>query len=370
MRSQAITIIGAGMVGLTLAALLKKNNFSVTVIESKKQNEKIITPTARVSLLHNTSQKILSYLDAWSSIPDHAKTPVKKMQIWDYTQQSQLQLNAEDTSHTQIGWIVENHALVSVLKKKLQENIIWECTPVLSEITSDYIIGADGANSVVREKMKIDLTEKSYKQTAITAVIRTTQPHNNIAYQKFLTTGPVALLPLHDAHHTALVWSQDHDAHARTMQLSKTEFEQALTHALDYKLGELILLSERQSHPLIMRHVTEYTKDHFILVGDAAHTIHPLAGLGVNLGLMDAACLTDVLCNKKSLRAYTRWAKSNNQPVITVMRALQTGFACNHPVLNSVRGVGINLLNDCSFIKKILLNLGMTHASDLPFFLK
>jgi 2-octaprenylphenol hydroxylase len=163
------------------------------------------------------------------------------------------------------------------------------------------------------------------------------------------------------------------------MQQSQTEFDAALTEALDFKLGKLKSITERKQFPLIMRHAQEYVHDHFALVGDAAHTIHPLAGLGVNLGLMDAACLTQVLIDarlsKKSissfrtLRQYTRWRKSENETIITGMRFLKETFAIDTPWFNIARSTGMSVIDQSNCIKNWLMRIVTGGHDDQPNFL-
>jgi 2-octaprenylphenol hydroxylase len=164
------------------------------------------------------------------------------------------------------------------------------------------------------------------------------------------------------------------------MQKSAELFSQQLTEALDFKLGKLIIISGRSQFPLIMRHVDEYASENCVLVGDAAHTIHPLAGLGVNLGLMDAACLTQVLIdareskkrlgNLRILRRYTRWRKSENTCIINMMRALQEIFSVDTASSNLIRSMGINMIDRCIPIKNHLMKIAMGQSSDLPTFLQ
>ncbi|EKD45043.1 MAG: ubiquinone biosynthesis hydroxylase, UbiH/UbiF/VisC/COQ6 family [uncultured bacterium] len=298
------------------------------------------------------------------------------MHIWDHAQLAHLDFDAADIGETQMGWIVENRAIVNALRKKLTGVINFYCPnqPVGYEknililknhqkIPCEFVIGADGANSWVRQQMNIDCQERSYQQKAIIAVIQSELPHQHTAIQKFLTTGPAALLPLHDQHHTALVWSSDNIVSDEHMKKTDTQFEQALSAALDFKLGKLKLISTRKQFPLMMRHVTEYAKNNFILAGDAAHTIHPLAGLGVNLGLFDAALLTDVLTQQKSLRSYTRAAKANHVPIIAAMRLLQEIFSYQQKSINHIRSVGVTALNQFHFLKNILMRLGPVHGA-------
>ncbi|MCX7121430.1 MAG: UbiH/UbiF/VisC/COQ6 family ubiquinone biosynthesis hydroxylase [Gammaproteobacteria bacterium] len=397
MKSYDIIIIGSGIVGLSLAALLAKNNFSVALIESKKPelswNENDLT--ARVSAIHNTSKKLFDYLEVWDLLTQKSYALLREMEIWDHTQNANLHFNSCDVNESQMGWIIENREIVKVLWEKLQKNpcIDFYCpnkplkfeSNILtlddgSQLKTNLMIGADGANSWVRSQMPITLQTRSYQQKAIIAVIESQYPHDNIAYQKFLTTGPVALLPLFQANHTALVWSADDDVSDDLMKKTQDYFSRALADSTDFKLGKLKIISERSQFSLTMQHAEDYVSTGFALLGDAAHTIHPLAGLGVNLGLMDAACLTQILTeardNKKSLgdlkilRRYARWRKSENTPVIAAMRALKEIFSVNTPSFNFIRSLGVNTLNQCSPIKNQLMPIAMGQSKDLPVFLQ
>ncbi|MCX7125845.1 MAG: FAD-dependent monooxygenase [Gammaproteobacteria bacterium] len=311
-KSYDTIIIGGGIVGLSLAALLAKNNFSVALIESKTPeliwDENDLT--ARVSAIHNTSKKLFDYLDVWTLFKKKSYAPLKEMEIWDHTQNAHIHFNSRDVDEDQMGWIVDNREII----KKLWEKLHHECevdfycpnkpiqyaNKILTldnnqSLKTDLIIGADGAHSWVREQMPVTLQSRSYQQKAIIAAIESQHPHDNIAYQKFLSTGPVALLPLFQANHTALVWSADDLISDELMKKSQDDFARTLTEGLDFKLGKLKIISARSQFPLTMRHADDYVSENCALVGDAAHTIHPLAGLGVNLGLMDAAGLMQTL---------------------------------------------------------------------------
>lgn len=375
-----IIIIGGGIVGLSLAALLTKHNFSVALIESQPPtlswDENI--PTARVSAIHNASQQLLCDLGVWNLLDKKTYSAMEKMHVWDHTQQAQLQFDCNDMHEMQIGWIIDNREIVKILWQKLESIDVYASKKPIQyeknvltlddgqQLKSDLIVGADGAHSWVREQMPIHLQTRSYQQKAIIAVIETDYPHNHTAYQKFLITGPIALLPLSDAHHSALVWSADDEVSDELMQTTQNNFAKTLTDNMDYKLGKLKIVSERKQFPLTMRHATDYVSPNIALVGDAAHTIHPLAGLGVNLGLMDATCLTQTLIEarnrKKSLgdlrvlRRYSRARKAENTPIIAAMRGLKEIFAIDTPTFNFVRSFGVNTIDQSVLIKNCLIS--------------
>lgn len=381
--NNAVTIVGGGIVGLTMAALLAKNNFDVTVIETKQPELEWHSLTARVSAIHHTAAQLFCYLDCHDLLQQSA--PLHNLFIWDETQNTQLKFDSRDLNAMQMGYIIENRLIIKTLWEKIQNDsrVTIHCPASPDSFHFDknnLIIGADGAHSWVRNKIGVSMRERSYQQKSIIAVIQSEKPHDSTAIQKFLTTGPIALLPLMNSHHTALVWSSDDEMSDELMQLSSTEFSAMLSRQLDYKLGQLQLVTDRSQFPLIMRHVDEYATEGFVLIGDAAHTIHPLAGLGVNLGLMDAASLTQVLSDAKknkqsitalrTLRHYTRWRKAENTPIITAMRTLQTIFASNTNSFNFIRSLGINVIDHCLPIKNQLMKMAMGQSKNLPSFLQ
>lgn len=396
MKKYDVTIVGGGMVGLSLAALLCKNNFSVAVIEfgSFEYNPAL---TARVSAIHLASKKIFDYLQIWGDLKKTA-APLQEMKIWDHTHNAHLHFDSCEINETELGWIVPNHELVHTLHEKLKNennvDFFSSCAPhdfVINHdlvelalnngetIKTNLIVGADGAHSWVRQHIPTHTQVRPYYQKAIIAVIESSLPHQNRAYQKFLTTGPVALLPLQADNQTALVWSADDALSDELMNKTASDFDNALTESLDHQLGKSTSISERKQFPLVMRHTDEYVADHFALVGDAAHTIHPLAGLGVNLGLMDAACLAQVLidarsskksfCTFHTLRRFTRWRKSENTETIQSMRFLKEVFAIDAPWFNIARTTGINTIDQSTYLKNKLMNMITGDRHDQPDFL-
>ena len=381
-----IAIIGGGIVGLTLANILQKHHFPVCVIESAPQKPVENTLTARVSALHFYSKRLLQYLQCWDDIPENLRTPVNAMHVWDHAHHT----IDFDNDGDPMAWIVNNHAIVEALRKNYHGELICPDAPMQfsdntltlqsgKKISAALVVGADGANSWVRKQMPITVTTRAYHQKSIIAVIESNKPHLQRAYQRFLKTGPVALLPLSHPHYTALVWSAENAVSDTMMQKADADFSEALTKALEYRLGKLRCISKRSQFTLTMRHAKEYADDRFVLVGDAAHTLHPLAGLGVNLGLMDAACLVDVfmeaqnqhklLWDPATLRRYTRWRKAGNTDILLAMRGLQNIFALDSRSMNAVRGLGLTAIDRCDFIKKYLVRCALGNEKDLPTFL-
>lgn len=400
MKHCDVTIIGTGMIGLSLAALLSKRHFSVALIESETHvlswpRESL---TTRVSAIHRASHRLFEYLNIWEKIDPAAYAPLKTMQIWDCAG-TQIDFDSADVHVAQMGWIVENRAIVKALCESLQhdstvdfycpnkpahfilENNLAKLTlHDQTTLSCDLVVGSDGAHSWLRQRMPVTLEERPYYHKAITAVIESSKPHHHCAYQKFSDTGPIALLPTSRSHQTALVWSADHDVSDNLLQESDDAFSHTLTKALDGRLGICTVKSSRHQFPLIRRHANDYVSAHCALIGDAAHTIHPLAGLGANLGLMDAACLAETITNARdrkkpigslrTLRRYARWRKADNAVTMATMDVLKNIFCTNESVVNMARNIGVNLLNNCPIAKKQIMRKAMGESSDLPIFLQ
>ena len=232
-------------------------------------------------------------------------------------------------------------------------------------LTADLLIGADGGRSWVRQQFNFPLLERAYQHDAIVAVIACEKPHWGCALQPFLPTGPLGVLPLANPHQVAIVWSADLARAEALVQLPEVDFNRELTNALQSRLGSMKLLSARQKIPLIMRHAKQYVMENVALVGDAAHTIHPLAGQGVNLGFQDALALTDEIIQAaakkqpvgglKSLRRYERRRKTDNTVMLMIMRLFKEVFAEDSIPIVTLRSQGLTQVNKLNWLKRCLM---------------
>lgn len=377
-----IVIIGGGMVGLSLAAALGQANFSVAVIESKTPDFtwKETDLDGRVSAIHLGTQAFLKSLTVWPDMSASCYSPLERMEVWDAQGSGRIVFDAADIKQDVLGYIVENREIVRVLweyclahdeihllpntkPEAIHEKII-TCEHG-RRVTATLIVGADGAHSWLRQQMKIDCREKPYHHQAIVAVIETEKPHVCTAYQPFLSTGPLGVLPLSHPHRMAIVWSTDINRFEELQAMSSEDFDRALTNAWNGVLGTVHVVSPRHYIPLIQRHAKQYIQGNKVLLGDAAHTIHPLAGQGANLGFMDAACLAKVVKEAKqkgqhwqslkNLRRFERWRKSENTCMLLSMSGFQTVFA-SHSILNvSLRSLGMNMTQRFPFLKRYFM---------------
>ncbi len=392
-----IVIVGGGIVGLVLATALARAQFPVTVVENKLP-ELAWEQThldARVSAINAVSQQILVNLDVWRQVATAAITRLQALRVWDHQGGGEIHFDSADIGEPQLGFIVENRALIKALWENLATfaNVTLLCPQQPHKIMqaagqvqlqlndqtlipAELIVGADGSHSWVREEMGVSLRERSYEQQALISVVQTVREHQNTGWQSFLSTGPLGLLPLADSHTAAIVWSNDISAAQRLMELTPMDFNQELSAALNHRLGAISCLTQPKLIPLIMRHAQEYVQPGLALVGDAAHTIHPLAGQGVNLGLLDVAALAQVLSEARQkqqdlgslrvLRRYQRWRKGNNILMLAAMRGFKELFGYKADWLVRCRSQGLEVTNQLPWVKNFLMRYAIGQQEDLP----
>lgn len=414
MQKFDVLIVGAGMVGLTLALALRKQgqlNIAIAdIVETTDLNEQ---PEVRVSAINAASEQIFINLGVWPLIQGQRLQAYQHMHVWDKAGYGKLDFDVNDVAtHSQInnrgsdssngqhlGHIIENKVIRNALWKKAQADngITFFTSEAISSIgvgdsevfasfssgmpiTAKLVVGADGANSWVRKQMNMPIAFRDYDHHALVATVKCDQGHQNTAWQVFLSTGPLALLPLFDEKLCSIVWSTSPDEAKRLKGLTSEEFSKELSAASDGKLGKITLESERFTYPLMMRLAHDFVKEKVVLIGDAAHTIHPLAGQGVNLGLLDAAALAQTLCgdgnkingndnsndNTKALKVFARWRKSEATEMVITMEAIKQVFTPQHEAPKLLRGLGMSLINHFSPAKKLLIKQALGHKSNLP----
>lgn len=400
MQSVDVAIVGGGMVGLAVACGLQGSGLRVAVLEQREPQPLAADadPALRVSAINAASEKLLTRLGVWSDIVVRRASCYHGMEVWDKDSFGRIEFNDQSMGYSHLGHIVENAVIHYALWQKAQQSsditlmapaelqqVAWgenEAFLTLKDgamLTARLVIGADGANSWLRNKADIPLTFWDYRHHALVATIRTEEVHGAVARQAFHGEGILAFLPLSDPHLCSIVWSLAPQEAERMQQASDERFNQALNMAFDNRLGLCRVESERQVFPLTGRYARQFAAHRLALVGDAAHTIHPLAGQGVNLGFMDAAELVDELKRLHRqgkdigqylyLRRYERSRKHSAAMMLAGMQGFRELFAGTHPAKKLLRDVGLKLADTLPGVKPQLLRQAMG-LNDLPEWLR
>lgn len=371
-----VMIIGGGVVGFSAAIAMRQRGFLVAIVDAGSLAVDPSIPNTRVYALNQASQRLLDALGAWSQIKPTNISPYRQMHVWDAKNGAHIDFDARMIGTSQLGVIMEESVLKQALLHEataLGVSLLPEHTVKAVLVSSDgvslqtetthwhtqLLIVADGAQSKTRELLGASITTWPYHQDAIIATIQTEKSHQHTAYQVFTSDGPLAFLPLTNPHHCSIVWST---SRARSlMALPDDAFSHALTNTFESKLGACHLLNTRHLFPLHMRHTDRYSGPGWLLMGDAAHTIHPLAGLGLNVGLADLATwLSHLDANKTTwshriLSAYQRERKHAVWQTIALMQGLKTLFTNPLPPLVALRGLGLNACNHWSPLKRLFI---------------
>jgi len=392
-----VIIVGAGLVGASLACALAQlehgQHLRIAVIEAGNEPSHYADEhfDPRVVALTHASQQLLIDIGCWDAIAKQRVCAYKHMTVWDGEGTAQIDFDCADVRAPQLGHIVENSVIVHALRERMkQHNNIYIIQPAAVEsvtqpsatqsvvkvmlntgaqLSASLLIAADGAQSKVRDLVNFATREWDYGQRAIVTTVRTEQPHDYTAWQRFMQTGPLAFLPLHnkgDAHWCSIVWSADDALADELMALTDEQFCARMGAAFEYRLGHVTQCAERFAIPLRQRHARTYIQPSIALVGDAAHNIHPLAGQGVNLGLLDVVALTQEidraltrgipLADYSLLRRYQRERLASNLGMMATMEAFKRLFGSQSLTVNWLRNTGMRQLNSLSAVKKMIVN--------------
>ena len=385
------------MVGGALACGLAQQGFKVALVEQRAPacDWPAGEVDLRVSALTRASQRVLENLGVWGRMQALRVSPYREMHVWDAGGFGGIRFDAADIGEPDLGHIVENRVTQLALWERMDDHdqVLRLCPDAPAQLAlggdesclltlqsgrrvqAQLVVGAEGASSPVREMAGIRSSGWSYNQQAIVANVRTQNPHGEVARQRFMPTGPLALLPLNDGR-CSIVWSTSPAEAERLMALQETDFCQQLTEASERVLGEVQSVGARASFPLSLRIAERYMAAGLALVGDAAHGIHPLAGQGVNLGILDAAALLDVLVAARAarrglgslstLRRYERWRKSADIAMLGAMDMFKRLFSNSNPPLALVRNLGLNLADAAGPLKRIIVRRAMGLDGELP----
>lgn len=405
-----LVISGAGMAGVTLALAVAREGFSVLLLEQRGSSperfvdevkERLVTGyDARVSALTCASQQILTQLGAWPAMQQLRIQPYRQMSVWDGTGLGKVEFSADEMHEPALGYIAENSVTLAALYQQLsrfpsirllsgvtvsdlalpsedgQETVVTLSNG--SRCQTPLLVAAEGALSTTRQLAGVPMHEWDYGHEAIVTTVVTEQSHRQTAWQCFTEDGPLAFLPLADAEQktSSIVWSTS-PLHARAlMALSDEQFSAELGQAFEHRLGAIQKVDRRYCHPLRQRHAQYYVKPGFALIADAAHTIHPLAGQGINLGLLDVATLAEVISaahqagenwgTEGVLRRYQRMRRGNNLKMTAAMEGFRRLFAPQPPLIQLARNIGMRVVNRLGPVKQHVVAEAMGLRGELP----
>ncbi|MFV5453331.1 MULTISPECIES: FAD-dependent monooxygenase [unclassified Acinetobacter] len=355
-----VVIIGGGLVGGLTALLLAQGGVQATVLDAAPildAEKTLAVANPRVLALSQATIHLLKTVNVWSKLARHM--PYSGMQVWNKNGYGEINFGSSNERTPAIEQALGSMVEPSILNLAIQQQMLQQVQDYRTQVKvtrlergvgvwhiyladgtqlqTKLVIGADGANSFVREQAFIDFDVLDYRQAGLTCAIRTAQPHQHVARQIFLETGPLAYLPMaslhaeQEGHWQSIVWTLPDDYAEEYAKLNDDDFTQLLTRESHHMLGEVLEATPRAIFPLKARAAQRYVQDGLALIGDAAHVIHPLAGQGVNIGCLDAAVLCDVLlhdfkrgvwAHEQTLKRYEHRRKGQNDAMMHSMSAI------------------------------------------------
>jgi len=389
-----VAIIGAGMVGAALASLLSRSGFSVALVEAfePKPFDAAEEVGLRVSAISPGSAAVLEQAGAWKLISQQRHRPYRRMQVEDGVEFDPLLFDAPAYNMERLGTIVENElvqwslwqvvssgGLVDLYCPDSLESIQFAAgknTVLLKSgktITAALVVGADGAASGVRKAIGVRQDHYAYNQSGLVAVVGKQKPNPGVAWQRFMPGGPLAFLPLEDGR-SSIVWTRPNLEADRLVALDTGVFIEELDAASSGWLGKVESCGPRAAFPLSMRLSECYASKRTVLMGDAAHVVHPLAGQGVNLGFADAAGLVESLVKVRLaggdigsdsvLQGYDRWRRSESEAMAFGMHALRSVFSIDG--LSPFRRAGLALVKRSWTIKDMFIQRAAGTGKNAP----
>ncbi|WP_211830630.1 FAD-dependent monooxygenase [Kistimonas asteriae] len=389
-QSFDIAVIGGGINGLAMAMALSGLPLRIALVDAGPLASDMETISGqydpRVCALTESSRQLLDEVGAWALMRNARVSPYTGMTVWDADGTGNIHFTAGEAGLDTLGHIVENRVTTSALLQRLSETDVTLLghTEIASlcqtddgvqlntqsgdHLQSRLVIAADGAHSPIRRMAGIPTREWDYQHHAIVTTVQTEQYHQDTAWQIFLPSGPLAFLPLPsdgDTHYCSIVWSLVPEQAQQMMTLTDDAFCRKLGTAFEHRLGQVLSTDKRYCVPLRQRHARQYYRGRIVVMGDAAHTIHPLAGQGVNLGLLDARQLSGEIhraCERGGdyadallLARYQRHREPHNLAVMGIMQGFQQLFGSDHLLLRWMRNTGLSLTNQIPFLKEQII---------------
>jgi len=405
-REFDVVIAGAGVVGAVTACLLVQRRLCVpariaVVADALPELAAAADASAhwdlRVFALSRASEQLLKRCAIWQRVPPRRRCAYERMCVWDSSGTAggggSIRFDSAEIGEPDLGSIVDGRALLAHSAAAARAAGIVLIEAGLSDVTafeSDVrlgltdgrqlrcalVVAADGTESRTRGLLGLATAGHAYDQDALVAHVRTEKPHAATAWQRFLPTGPVALLPLTEGL-TSVVWSVPRALARRLSDLAPEAFGAALTEATGAVLGRCELVTAIASFPLKLQYAERYVAPRGVLVGDAAHVVHPLAGQGLNLGLADAAALAEVLSatagprafgDHRVLRRYERWRRSENLIAATALDGLERLFTNSSPGLGRLRAAALSGVDRLPLLKRRFARRALGLSGDIPAF--
>jgi 2-octaprenylphenol hydroxylase len=391
-----VIVCGGGMVGAATACALAQGGIKVALLDrfnpARQWSPEPIDN--RVSALTKASQNILESVGAWPGMVDRGVCAYRDMRVWDARADGELHFDCADTVFSELGHLVENRVTVAALWDVLDTLPSATCiTPAkvvdmqLKEdgrqlrlkdgriLEAELIIAADGRDSSLRTMAGIKVTGWEYNQDGLVATVTTELGHQFTAWQRFLEEGPLAFLPLKNGQ-CSIVWTLSSETSKHHLALADKDFLEVLEQASGGILGKMLEVGPRAAFPLRFQFANNYIGQRFAVCGDAAHAMHPLAGQGVNAGLLDAATIAELviqtrqenrpLASPRFLRRYERWRKGDNLMMMASMDVLNKTYCVATQPLVSLRSAGMNWVNDSALVKAHFNHYAMGLRDDLP----
>jgi 2-octaprenyl-6-methoxyphenol hydroxylase len=390
-----IAIVGGGLNGPTLAIALEQRGLNVTVIDALPAPKRGMRDfDGRSYALAHASMRLLRGIDLWDAIKDHTQ-PMLEIKVTDGRAGTGPSPWMMHFDHTEIeegpmGYMCQDRHLRQALLSKMDgaaritqmsgETVVAQSSGQLTlasgkTVTAKLIVGADGRASGTAERAGIKRTGWGYGQTAIVCAVKHELPHGGIAHQFFMPTGPLAILPLPN-NCCSIVWSETETRATKIMAIDDTDFLDALRPAFGSFLGELTLVGKRFSYPLGLTIANRFIADRVVLIGDAAHGVHPIAGQGLNAGLRDVAALVDVLSDAKArgediastavLARYEQWRRFDTATLAAATDTFNKLFSNDNPLLRAVRDMGMGVINATPRLRRTFIREAAGLTGDLP----
>jgi 2-octaprenyl-6-methoxyphenol hydroxylase len=393
-----IVIVGGGMVGASLAAALAPLPISIAVVEAwPPSSDAQPSYDDRCTAVAEGSRRIFEGIGCWRAIEASA-TPISRIHVSDRGRFGFVRLDRRDYGVQALGYVVENRQLGKALWEMLSgcDNValmsparVDSVQPGVGQIkvsiakdgqdttglTASLLVAADGARSAVRTMLELGEQTREYGQSALIANVSPSEPHRNEAYERFTETGPLALLPM-SGNRCSLVWTLPPEVAAEFAQAEETDFLRRLQDAFGFRLGRFTRAGARASYPLKLIRAERQSAPRVLLIGNAAHSVHPVAGQGFNLGLRDVAALADVVADavvggvdpgvSRVLDAYRDWRSDDQQTVARLTDSLVRLFTNPLAPVKAIRGLGLMGLDIAPGPKSVFAHQAMGLRGRLP----